>query len=59
MLVPLTSLASSIAPRLKRGRGPALAVPWEQDPERRRVYQREWYRRNVRPLKTKQRKLRA
>ena len=56
MLVPITPLVAALP---KRGRGPALAVPWKLDAERRREYQREWYRRKVRPLKTKQRKLRV
>ena len=60
MLIPLTSLVPLTAPRPKLATGrPNLSGANWSDPETARAYAREWYRRNVRPLKVKQRKLRV
>ena len=67
MLVPITPLvpapkARVPAPkaRVKQATGrPNLSGADWSDPETARTYAREWYRRKVRPMKTKQRKLRA
>ena len=60
MLVPIAPLVPAPKARVKQATGrPNLSGADWSDPETARTYAREWYRRNVRPLKTKQRKLRA
>ena len=60
MLVPITPLAPAPKARVKQATGrPNLSGADWSDPETARAYAREWYRRNVRPLKANQRKLRA
>ena len=71
MLVPITPLVPAPKARVKQAVGrnafhdpkiigrPNLSGADWSDPETARTYAREWYRRNVRPLKTKHRKLRA
>ena len=60
MLVPITPLAPAPKARVKQATGrPNLSGADWSDPETARAYARERYRRNVRPLKANQRKLRA